>query len=359
MKKRFIAVIATIAVCGVVFASCEKKTETVAVSSVTLDEPTLILAPDATATLSFEILPAEATNKKVTWTSNDTSVATVEDGVVTAIAEGEATITVKTEDGNKTAICVVTVEIPIDPSLSVTPPQLSFEATGGTETVNVTSELAWTVTPSAAWITVEQSETSFTVTVAASPFAVTMTGSVSVSNGVETETKIIEVEQDGTGASPWSTFDGNLDLGEITLGLLASQNNGGDKALCYTTTSYSSGVTAGPRGTYVGTGWVIHGSQFQTPVGSPNIPDGTYIIARSDDPGHVLAGFTPNNGALLIGIWVRKIENNVEIAKAPLVAGTVVSTRTDGVYTMVLNGFDDLGNAITATLTGTGVRAEE
>ncbi len=37
----------------------------------------------------------------------------------------------------------------------------------------------------------------------------------------------------------------------------------------------------------------------------------------------------------------------------------MVSTRTDGVYTMVLNGFDDLGNAITATLTGTGVRAEE
>ena len=54
--------------------------------------------------------PENATNKKVTWTTNNDQVATVNDGVVTAVGEGTTTITVTTEDGKKTATCTVTVE---------------------------------------------------------------------------------------------------------------------------------------------------------------------------------------------------------------------------------------------------------
>ena len=61
-------------------------------------------------TLVATILPADATNQKVTWASSDEAVATVDaNGKVTAVKAGEATITVTTEDGGKTAFCRVTV----------------------------------------------------------------------------------------------------------------------------------------------------------------------------------------------------------------------------------------------------------
>ena len=58
--------------------------------------------------------PADATNKKVTWKSSNAAVATVDAaGKVTGVKAGEATITVTTEDGAKTAVCKVTVTMPV------------------------------------------------------------------------------------------------------------------------------------------------------------------------------------------------------------------------------------------------------
>lgn len=63
-------------------------------------------------TLSAAVSPANATNKKITWSSSDESVATVSaSGVVTAVANGTATITVTTEDGEKVDTATVTVNI--------------------------------------------------------------------------------------------------------------------------------------------------------------------------------------------------------------------------------------------------------
>lgn len=80
----------------------------VAVSDVSLKTSTTI-EKGKTETLIPAFTPANATNKNVTWESDNTSVATVEGGVVTAVAAGTATITVTTEDGDKTATCEVTV----------------------------------------------------------------------------------------------------------------------------------------------------------------------------------------------------------------------------------------------------------
>ena len=64
-----------------------------------------------TITLIAEVAPADATNKNVSWESDNTSVATVdENGVVTGVAEGTAHITVTTEDGSFTAMATITVE---------------------------------------------------------------------------------------------------------------------------------------------------------------------------------------------------------------------------------------------------------
>ena len=79
-------------------------------TGVTLSQTELSLVKGATATLTATVAPSDATNKKVTWSSNNTSVATVENGTVTAVSAGNASITVTTEDGNHTATCSVAVE---------------------------------------------------------------------------------------------------------------------------------------------------------------------------------------------------------------------------------------------------------
>ncbi|MBR1487453.1 MAG: Ig-like domain-containing protein, partial [Bacteroidales bacterium] len=80
------------------------------VESVSLDQTSLTIAKDATAQLTATVLPESATNPAVTWSSSDETIATVsDDGLVTGIKAGTATITVTTVDGNKTASCLVMV----------------------------------------------------------------------------------------------------------------------------------------------------------------------------------------------------------------------------------------------------------
>lgn len=86
-----------------------KPTE-VSVTSVSLNKSTLDIKVGETAALTATINPTNATNKNVTWKSDNTQIATVDTaGKITAIKEGTAKITVKTKDGNYTATCIVTV----------------------------------------------------------------------------------------------------------------------------------------------------------------------------------------------------------------------------------------------------------
>ncbi len=84
----------------------------VSVSSVSLNKESVSLITGASETLVVSVLPQDATNNKVTWTSSDETVATVDDsGKVTAVGTGTAIITVTTEDGGKTAECRITVSM--------------------------------------------------------------------------------------------------------------------------------------------------------------------------------------------------------------------------------------------------------
>ena len=85
-------------------------TDPVAVTGVSLEKNQTSITVGGSEVLSYTIAPNNATNKGVTWTSSNTNVATVsETGRVTAVAEGNSTITVRTSDGGYTATCAVTV----------------------------------------------------------------------------------------------------------------------------------------------------------------------------------------------------------------------------------------------------------
>jgi uncharacterized protein YjdB len=91
-------------------ASITVNTSNVAVTSVSLSPASVTLAVGGTQQVTPTILPSNASNKSVSYASNNTGVATVNgSGLVTAIANGTATIIVTTADGNKTSTAAITV----------------------------------------------------------------------------------------------------------------------------------------------------------------------------------------------------------------------------------------------------------
>ena len=90
-------------------ATCLVAVEAIEVDSVSISENSLTLKEGETHTLSASVLPENASDKRITWSSDNSLVATVSEGVVTAKKEGTATITAMAENGKK-ATCLVTVK---------------------------------------------------------------------------------------------------------------------------------------------------------------------------------------------------------------------------------------------------------
>ena len=131
------------------------------VQSVSLDKTSLGLTEGKTAQLNATVVPDNATNKAVTWTSSNPSVARVENGVVTAVSAGTATITAAAADGSgKSATCAVTVEKPYTPPPYIPPSKPNWTSVarklanaqpGDTVTVKMNGE---TEVPGEVWETI-------------------------------------------------------------------------------------------------------------------------------------------------------------------------------------------------------------
>ncbi len=115
----------------------------VSVYGVSLSDYYLSMTEDDTYALTATVMPEDATDKTVTWSSSNTDVATVSsEGLVTARSEGSAEITVKTNDGGKTATCSVNVKAKVIPVAGI-----SLDISSVTLNVGQTQVLAATVSP--------------------------------------------------------------------------------------------------------------------------------------------------------------------------------------------------------------------
>ena len=104
-----VAITATSTTDASITATCNVTVQAIAVTGVSLNKVSTTLQVGAKETLTAIIAPSNASNKNVTWESSMPSVATVNNGQITAISAGSTNITVTTQDGNYQASCAVTV----------------------------------------------------------------------------------------------------------------------------------------------------------------------------------------------------------------------------------------------------------
>ena len=120
-----------------VISSCVKEPENIPVSAITLNTTSVTLSEGETTAIEATVSPSTATNKQVLWTTNNSAVATVSNGVVKAIGAGNATITAVADDNGKNASCSITVNAKI-----ITVSSVSI-STNGIEEIYDDEEVQW------------------------------------------------------------------------------------------------------------------------------------------------------------------------------------------------------------------------
>lgn len=208
-----------------------KKGEYVPVESISISSTTLTLTEGETTTMTYEIKPANASIKLVSWKSSSPSIATVgtQSGRIDAIAEGTTQITVTTYDGNKTASCSVTVKAKNIPVESVSLDQTSLYLTeGNTQTLIATVSPSNATDKSVTWTssnTTVASVSSSGLVSALSPGEATIT--VKTNNGAKTATCKVNVKSKSIAVT-------GVSLNKTTLSLTI-----GESELLYATVSPS------------------------------------------------------------------------------------------------------------------------
>ena len=152
--------------CALLVLSCEKDPEVldVPVASVTLDKTELYLIVGDTYTLTATVLPEDASDKSVSWSTKDASVAEVTpSGVVKALKTGKTVVVARA--GDQESSCSLSVDETVMLSIgSFSTDAPIYKWSGGDVTVSVTSNNDWKLNSDASWLTATPSSGSAGVT---------------------------------------------------------------------------------------------------------------------------------------------------------------------------------------------------
>ena len=164
--------------------------------------PSAAMAINATSQLTAYVLPTNATNKLVTWSSSNTTVATVSStGLVTAKADGSATITGTTDDGGFTSTCDVTVIAVPTYTLNTTALNGSVTLNPAGGTYNEGTVVTLTALPNAGF---KFDSWSGHLTSTVNPGTITMTSDKSVTANFSVQTSLIQNGDFSNGTTAWN-----------------------------------------------------------------------------------------------------------------------------------------------------------
>jgi uncharacterized protein YjdB len=258
--------------------------QVVNVTGVTVSPTSASLTVNGTQQLTATIAPSNATNKNVTWSSSNNTVATVSStGLVTAVAAGSAVITVTTQDGGKTATCNITVT----QATPVPVTGVTLSPTSASLVVNNTQQLTATIAPSNATNkNVTWSSSSTTVATVSSTGLVTALSAgtavitVTTQDGAKTATCNITV----TLPAPGGALTGSGVASSATVNLTTEGTS--DWAHWYGYDHKSSGGSKISNYTLIGTGVLTYTNDPRTCTWS----DGTPTVSGSNKNGSYIAG---------------------------------------------------------------------
>ncbi len=143
MKKFAIICLITLTICcGAILGAC--KDTTISVEKITLDKTSVTLYIGQKEKLTATVTPNNSTTKVITWVSYNSAVASVSNGVITAVKEGQTVVTAQAE--GKKATCSVTVKrLDVWDETIATEEQIAnvYDESTATYTVTSASQLAW------------------------------------------------------------------------------------------------------------------------------------------------------------------------------------------------------------------------
>ena len=277
-----------------------QQSATVRVTGISLNKSTLTLNVGGTNTLIATVLPSNATNKSVTWSTNNSSVASVNNGTVTAHAKGQATITVTTADGGYSASCSVTVN---EVSTTVNVQGVTLSTNTLSMKVRGTANLTANIRPSNAtnknvtWSTNNNAVASVSNGLVTANSVGQATIRVATADGGYTDSCLVTVSEATTTTSVTgvtlnnSTLTMNKIGGTQTLGYTITPSNATNKNVTWSTSvptvaSVNNGiVTANANGTTVITIRTTDGGYTDTCTVTVNDP--SYVDGGGDDTLYV------------------------------------------------------------------------
>lgn len=169
-----------------------------AVAGVSMDRETLSVAIGETKGISATVMPENASDPSVSWSSSAQSIATVnQSGAVTGVAVGTATVTVTTTDGGFTDTCALTVTEPIDVTGVVLTPTTAEAAIGYTVTLTATISPADATFKTVTWSTTDPDVATVSNGVVTGVAAGTATITVTTTDGGFTDTCDMTVVEPG------------------------------------------------------------------------------------------------------------------------------------------------------------------